>query len=79
MVPAEHGVVNEIQTSGSTGQIVAVRRTGVSGLMWNALTMRDHLWQGRNFSASLAVNRGLVITQDDPVEGQKSGWLRRLR
>jgi len=74
MVPAEHGVVNEIQTSGSTGQTVAVRRTGVSGLTWMALTMRDHLWHGRNFSASLAVIRGLVTTQDDPVEAQKSGW-----
>ena len=74
MIPAEHGAVHEIQTSGSTGQIVAVRRTGVSGLMWNALTMRDHLWQGRNFSASLAVIRALVTAQDDPVQAQKTGW-----
>ncbi|MGP1678945.1 MAG: phenylacetate--CoA ligase family protein [Burkholderiales bacterium] len=74
VVPAEHGAVKEIQTSGSTGQTVAVRRTGLSGLMWQALTMRDHLWQGRDFSASLAVIRALVTTLDDPVQSQRTGW-----
>ncbi len=73
-VPAEHGAVNEIQTSGSTGQTVAVWRTGFNGLMWMALTMRDHLWQSRNFSASLAVIRALVKTFDDPDQAQESGW-----
>jgi Coenzyme F390 synthetase len=55
--PAFHGPAREIQTSGSTGQPVKVKRTGLCQMHWLALTLRDHLWHKRDFSASMAVVR----------------------
>ena len=56
---------HEIQTSGSTGEVVAVRRTGVNQLLWLALSMRDHLWHQRDFRETLCVIRGNVDARDD--------------
>jgi phenylacetate-CoA ligase len=66
--PASHGQWHELQTSGSTGQVVAVRRTGVNQLMWLALSMRDHLWHQRDFRQSLAVVRANVEANE------QQGW-----
>lgn len=73
-VPETHGAVNEIQTTGSSGQPVTVRRTGVSQLTWLVLTMRDHFWQQRDFGASLAVIRAAVPVADNDDEARRNGW-----
>lgn len=69
-----HGAVQEVQTSGSTGQVVAVRRTGLSGLIWLASTMRDHLWHDRDFAATMAVIRPGMPRIDDPETARRRGW-----
>lgn len=56
-IPASHGAVVEGRTSGSTGTPVRFLQTAVSQLFWNALTLREHLWQGREFSGKLAAIR----------------------
>ena len=56
-VPREHGPVNELRTSGSTGEPVVVRRTHLTDLYWNALTMRDHHWHEREFSGRFSAIR----------------------
>lgn len=66
--PASHGPWHELQTSGSTGQVVAVRRTGANQLLWLALSMRDHLWHQRDFRQSLAVVRANVESSE------QQGW-----
>jgi len=71
-IPRSHGQWHEIQTSGSTGQVVAVRRTGMNQLLWLALSMRDHVWHRRDFRKSLAVIRANVPAQDD--EASAAGW-----
>ena len=48
-LPDGHGPTYETKTSGSTGEPVVVRRTAVNGMDWMATTMRDHLWQRRDF------------------------------
>ena len=53
-VPPRHPPFNETRTSGSTGEPVVVRRTAVSNLAWLAITLRDHLWQRRDFGGRLA-------------------------
>lgn len=73
-VPHTHGMVNEIQTSGSTGQVVTVSRTEVNQLMWLALSMREHLWHRRDFSATLAVIKAMTPTLDDQAEAARLGW-----
>jgi phenylacetate-CoA ligase len=63
-VPEAHGPLHETGTSGSLGQPVVVKRTGITQLFWNAFTVREHLWQQRDFSASFA-----AIRADLPAEG----------
>lgn len=73
-VPREHGAIREVQTSGSTGQMISVLRTEASQLFWLALAMRDHLWHQRDFSATLAVVKALTPSMDDPAEAARIGW-----
>jgi phenylacetate-CoA ligase len=73
-LPPSHGKWHEIQTSGSTGALVAVRRTDVNQLLWLALTMRDHLWHQRDFRKTLAVIRANVPPQLDEKVARDQGW-----
>lgn len=72
--PKSHGAWHELQTSGSTGEVVAVRRTGANQLLWLALSMRDHLWHRRDFRQTLAVIRANVPALDDVALAQRAGW-----
>mgnify|MGYP001606800899 CR=1 FL=1 len=56
-IPRAHAPVAESSTSGSSGEPVVVKRTAVSQLMWMGMTLREHLWQRRDFSGKLAVIR----------------------
>jgi phenylacetate-CoA ligase len=73
-VPKSHGQWHEIQTSGSTGEVVAVRRTDVNQLLWLALSMRDHVWHRRDFRKTLAIVRAHVSARDDLAEATAAGW-----
>jgi len=73
-VPPKHGTVNKVQTSGSTGQTVSVLKTEVTQLIWLALSMREHMWHERDFSATLAIIKAMTPTMDDPVIATKMGW-----
>lgn len=55
--PVQHGPTNSVMTSGSTGTPVTVLQSGVVGLFWQAITMRDHLWHRRDLTARLGVIR----------------------
>jgi phenylacetate-CoA ligase len=59
-VPASHLPLEETRTSGSTGEPVVVKRTAVDQLFWSAMTIRDHLWHGRDVSKGLSVIRATV-------------------
>lgn len=52
-----HGAVTEGRTSGSTGMPVSFLQTAATQHFWNALTLREHLWQGRDFAGKLAAIR----------------------
>ena len=53
LVPKGHQPIGETKTSGSTGEPVTVRRTQVCRLFWAACTVREHLWQGRDFAGRM--------------------------
>lgn len=53
----EHGPVNKIQTSGSTGMPITAYGTSPTRLLWNAITLRDHIWQKRDLDQKLAAIR----------------------
>jgi phenylacetate-CoA ligase len=74
-VPASHGTISEISTSGSTGRPVTVNVTGWSRLIWMALTMRDHHWQRRDFSARFASIRHFPVDKALGPDGlHRCGW-----
>jgi len=56
-LPEGHGQVGEGQSSGSTGMPVRFLQTGLTQLFWNALTLREHAWHGRDFNGKLAAIR----------------------
>ncbi len=66
--------MQDIQTSGSTGQIVKVKRTRLNGLMLMALTLRDHFWHRRDFARSLCVIRANINPHDDDAVARRAGW-----
>ncbi|MBK5105771.1 MAG: hypothetical protein JJE42_16105, partial [Burkholderiales bacterium] len=47
-VPPGHGGIRESKSSGSTGTPVRILKTQLSGLFWNAFTLRDHAWHRRD-------------------------------
>ena len=61
-LPPEHGEVTLTQSTGSTGEPVSLRRSGLNGLIWMAMTLREHLWQQRDFSQPLAIIRAQFAT-----------------
>jgi len=68
-LPPEHGELSLAQSTGSTGEPVSVRRSGLNGLIWMAMTLREHLWQRRDFSQSLAVVRAQLAEEDKARSG----------
>ena len=56
-VPAAFGDITETQTSGSTGEPVRLRSTGLDQLLWDAITVRDHHWHERDLFGTLAAIR----------------------
>lgn len=71
-LPPEHGEVLLVNSTGSTGEPVAVRRSGLNGLIWMAMTLREHLWQRRDFSRPLAVIRAQLAVEDTARRGVTS-------
>lgn len=67
-IPRAHAPLAESSTSGSSGQPVVVKRTAINQLMWLALTLREHLWQRRDFRGTLAVIR------DDHLQAEQMDW-----
>lgn len=67
-IPADHGSTVEVASSGSTGRPVRAHRTALASSYWRALTLRDHLWHQRDFSAKLASIR------HDVKNGLYNGW-----
>ncbi len=67
--PSSHGAAKATSTSGSTGEPVTVRRTGLCRLHWLAYTLREHLWHDRDFAGRLAVVRATIA---EPIE--TSDW-----
>lgn len=68
-IPKDHGHYNITKSSGSTGQMVEVRRTEVCMMFWLALTLREHLWHRRDFGGTLAVIRPTVAENDPERRG----------
>lgn len=69
-VPADHGRTYSGESSGSTGRPIRYLKTELNDVFWHAFTLRDHLWQRRDFSGKLAAIRGPGRIQS----GSGTGW-----
>jgi phenylacetate-CoA ligase len=67
-VPPAHLPLAVVGTSGSTGIPVEVNTTAVTRTVWDALAVREHLWQRRNFLKRLG-----VIRASKRAEGSRQG------
>ncbi|MGQ0428532.1 MAG: phenylacetate--CoA ligase family protein [Gammaproteobacteria bacterium] len=67
-VPQSHLPLGLLRTSGSTGIPVEINTTAVTRLLWEALAVREHLWQERDFLKRLGVIRSFP-----PSEGIHEG------
>lgn len=79
-LPKDHGRVNLVQTSGSTGSPISVRSTGVTGLYWQVLNLRSHLWHGRAFSGRVGCIRNLAnFSPSSKGDDKGTGWVPGFR
>ncbi len=68
--PAEaHRPVGLVRSSGSTGIPVQVRTTRVTKVLWDAITLRDHYWHGRDFRQKLVAIRAESQRPTDDLDG----------
>ncbi|MCA8967530.1 MAG: phenylacetate--CoA ligase family protein [Planctomycetes bacterium] len=67
-VPQGHGEVTWQSTTGSTGRPLRIATSAFTRFVNAALTLRDHLWHGRDATGRLAVARA------HPVEGDFDTW-----
>lgn len=62
--PPEHGRTRADATSGSTFEPIDFVSTDLVQALWNAFTLREHLWHGRDFGGRLAAIRSVVTPGD---------------
>lgn len=63
-----------IHTSGSTGIPVEVQTTPLTRLLWESLTLREHLWHGRDFSKRLGIIRYRLAGDREPLGTDLASW-----
>ena len=65
-LPPGHEPVTEVITTGSTGRPVRALGTKVTAVFWQAITLRDLLWHGRDVRLKLAAIRADRADQIPP-------------
>lgn len=73
-LPTGHGKVTELTTSGSTGRPVKALSSEIVQFFWEVMTMREHLWHQRDFTAKLAAIRSFPSGLADYPEGTHSTY-----
>lgn len=71
---AAHLPLSSTRTSGSLGIPVEVRGTAVSRRVWDALTIREHRWRGRDFGKRLGVIRSVKRNLQTPGGQESRNW-----
>ncbi len=72
-VPSAQLPFGSITTSGSTGISVELRTTATTRRLWEALTLREHLWSQRDFSKRLGIIRSRKESRD-AVDQIQPNW-----
>lgn len=72
-----HGKLARSQTSGSTGEPIRFYQTDVTSHFWRGLALREHRWQGRDFSGKLAAIRSNIENGTAPNWGTATEFVLR--
>ncbi|MEQ8667506.1 MAG: AMP-binding protein [Rhodospirillales bacterium] len=64
-LPASHAPVDELRSSGSTGEPVGVLTTAVTALFYVAFNLRLHAWHDKDFAADVAA---IKVLRGDETE-----------
>ncbi|HTK71648.1 MAG TPA: hypothetical protein VL331_04020 [Croceibacterium sp.] len=67
--PPEHGKASEHRSSGSTGVPISVMKPALCDFLWEAITLRDHLWHRRDLGGTLAALRTRQVPGGTPEDG----------
>lgn len=59
-IPRDQGKIGETQTSGSTGEPVRIRKSGIAQLFWHAHSFRNHAWHQIPFDVRYSIIRPTV-------------------
>ncbi len=79
-IPEGHGGTYDISSSGSTGRPIKAKGTRLVQLFWDALTLREHLWQRRDLNGKLAAIRSFPQgAADFPKGSQSRDWGRSTK
>ena len=79
-IPQGHGETYELSTSGSTGRPLKARGTMLVQLLFDVLTLREHLWQRRDFNGTMAAIRSFPNGVADYPEGARNTlWGRSMK
>ncbi len=73
-LPDSHQPMEIQRTSGSTGIPVQVASTRINETVWDALTIREHLWHRRDFSRRLGVIRYRKRPKRSPTGHCYDSW-----
>ena len=71
-VPPGHGNLRMYGSSGSTGRPLEVLGTDTTHFFWLSLSLRDHVWHGRDLTKKLAAIRTKVTVGKSPGWGEWS-------
>ena len=73
-VPTGEKPLGSIRTSGSTGIPVEVRSTSTTRQLWDAITIREHLWSRRDFTRRMGAIRYINHKKRVAQGTVHSGW-----
>jgi len=73
-LPPGHAPVGVLRTSGSTGIPVEVRTTAPTRMLWDALTVREHLWSRRDFTKRMGAIRFRKRDARERDGQVRAGW-----
>jgi phenylacetate-CoA ligase len=73
-IPKNQLPIEVVHSSGSTGIVVEVRTTAITRTVWNALTVREHVWRRRDFSKRMGVIRYRPVGDRDACGRDVPSW-----
>ena len=73
-IPKQHGKISEKETSGSSGTRLKISDTAANGLLWQSITLREHLWHQRYFPETYVGIRSGRYASDPNEVKQSASW-----